>query len=373
MKSFKIGICLLLVCLLFAGCESSQSLSDLTIVQGVGIDLQQKDIKVSLQYLNLAQSGGSTDSLSGNITSNADGTADCISDAISSASKTLSQEIFFGQNKIVVFGSDYAQSSVEKGMDYLIRSVDSRPDVLVAISDGTAEEIINSKEKDARIPAENVYNLLRVGEKNGLGAVVTVNDLLNLYSDETSDIYLPVLKSDNDKVRCEGIAIFSKEQYQIILNGNQTFGFLFVNNKIDGGSLIVRNEELGIVGVEIVNSKTKNSVSVKNGKPVFNCNIKINFMLDEVEKGITTTVNDKRIKTIESMVNKRVKEMCMSAVTTCFVNKSDPFMIGRYTAKADNEYYDSVKKNWRNNLENIEINIKVSSDLQKVNDNSIRE
>lgn len=373
MKSFKIVICLLLVCLLFAGCESSQSLSDLTIVQGIGIDLEKKETKVSLQYLNLAQSGGSTDTLSGNITSTADGSASCISDAISSASKTLSQEIFFGQNKIIVFGSDYAEKSVEKGMDYLLRSVDSRPDVLVAISDGSAEDVISSKERDARVPAENIYNLLRVGEKNGLGAVVTVNDLLNLYSDETSDIYLPVIKPVDDNVQCEGIAVFSEEEYKTTLNENQTFGFLFVKNKIDGGAITVSNDELGSVGLEIINSKTRNSISIKNGRPVFNCNITVEFMLDEIEKGITAAVDEKKTKAIESLVNAKIKKMCMSAISTCFENKSDPFMVGRYTAKADDSYYSSVKKNWRDNLSDIEINITVHSSLEKVNDNSVRE
>lgn len=373
MKVFKTVISIMLVCLLFAGCESSQSLSDLTIVQGVGIDLQDNDTKVSLQYLNLAQSGGSTDSLSGNITSTADGKATSISDALSSASKTLSQEIFFGQNKIIVFGYDYAKESISKGMDYLIRSVDSRPDVLVAISSTSAEDVINSKEKEARVPAENIYNLLRVGEQNGLGAVVTVNDLLNLYSDETSDIYLPVLKSVEDNVLCEGIAIFSQEKYKATLDENQTFGFLFVNNKIDGGAITVRNDELGIVGVEIINSKTKNSISIKNGKPVFNCEINIKFMLDEVEKGITTSVNQKAINKIQSLVNTKVEKMCLSAINTCFENKSDPFMAGRYTAKADSDYYDEVKKDWRDTLDDIQINITVHSELEKVNDNSIRE
>lgn len=373
MKSFKTAVCIVLICLLFTGCQSSQRLSDLTIVQGVGIDLQKKNTKVSMQYLNLNQSSGATDSLSGNITSTADGTADSISNAISSASKTLSQKIFFGQNKLIVFGSEYAKSNIEKGLDYIFRSIDSRPDVLVAISDGTAEEVIKSKEKDAHVPAEHVYDLLKVGEENGLGAVVTVNDLLNLYSDATSDIYLPVIKSVDENVQCKGIAVFSKGKYRTTLNENQTFGFLFVKDKIDGGAITVRNNEFGSVGVEIISSKTKNSVSIKNGKIEFNCNIYIEFMLDEIEKGITTAVNEEKIKDIESLVNSKVKKMCLSAITVCFENKSDPFMTGRYTAKTDGAYYDMLKENWRENLDDIDLNITVNSALEKVNNNSIRE
>jgi spore germination protein KC len=358
---------------MFTGCNSSQSLSDLTIVQCVGVDLDDDKTNVSLQYLNLSKGGGSTESLSGNITSVADGNGTSISDAISSTSKTLSKEIFFGQNKIVVFGMDYAKDSLKNGMDYLLRSVDSRPDVITAISDGTAKEILESKERDARVPAENVYNLLFVGEENGLGAVVTVNELLDLYSDSTSDVYLPVIKATDDAVVCEGIAIFSEEKYQATLNENQTFGFLFVKNKIEGGSLMVNDNELGHIALEVINSKTKNNITISNGTINFNCNIKVKLMLDEIENGITASVNEKKINKIETLVNKSVKNLCLSAINTCIENKSDPLLIGRYVAKADEDFYNTIKKDWRNKLGDIKVNVTVKADLVKVNDNSVRE
>jgi spore germination protein KC len=357
----------------FTGCKSSQSLSDLTIVQGIGVDLQDNKTKVSLQYLNLAKGGGSTESLTGNITTVAQGDGSNISDALSSTSKTLSKEIFFGQNKLVVFGMDYANDSLEKGMDYLLRSVDSRPDVLVAVSDDSAENILNSKERDAKVPAENIFNLLYVGEENGLGAVVTVNELLDLYSDKTSDIYLPVLKAEDDVVTCEGIAIFSDNKYKTTLNENQTFGFLFVKDKIDGGALTVKDSKLGNIGLEIINSKAKNNVEINNGKITFTCDIKLEVMLDEIEKGVTASVDEDKIKSIEKLANIRVKNMCLSAINTCLNNKSDPLLIGRYVAKADENYYNSVKQDWKNNFEDINVKINVKTDLVKVNDNSVRE
>jgi spore germination protein KC len=373
LKKFKIILCILLICLVFTGCNSSQSLSDLTIVQGVGVDLQDDDTKVSLQYLNLAQGGVSSDSLVGNITTVADGSGKNISDAISSSSKTLSKEVFFGQNKLIVFGSDYVKNSIGKGIDYLLRSVDSRPDVVVAISDTTAEDIIKNKERDSKVPAETVYKLLAVGEENGLGAVVTVNELLDLYSDKTSDIYLPVVKSEDDNVVCEGIAIFSNDKYITTLDENQTFGFLFINNKIEGGAISVKSSELGNIGIEVINSKTKNHVTISNDKITFNCKIKVNFMLDEIENGITTAVDEKKIKSIESLVEKKVQSMCNSAFNACISNKSDAFMIGRYLAKTDEDYYNSIKNNWQNALQNVDFNITVDCKLEKVNDNSIRE
>lgn len=359
-----------MIALCFSGCMSHENLSDLTIVQGVGIDEDNGETKVSLQYLNLSKGGGANEALQGNITCVASGKSINISDAVSATSKSLSKSIFFGQNKVIVFGGEYAKKHLNSGLDYLLRSVNSRPDVLVAMSENDASRIIENKERGSRIPAENIYDLLNVGESNGLGASVSVNDLLNLYSDETSDVYMPVLSCDKESVSCKGIGIFSQEKYVYTLNEIETFGFLFVNNKIKGGLITVSNDELGKVGAEIIDSRVKNRAVVKDGKITFVCDVTVEIVLDEVEKGITTSVNAEKINEIEHLVDNKIKDMCTRAVKTCLQHKSDPFMFGRYVSKADFDYYNSIKYNWRNILPDIQIEVKADSTLQKVNDNS---
>ena len=373
MKGYRIAIMIILVCFLFAGCESSERLTNMTVIQAVGIDTYEDndETKVSVQYLNLSKNASTTEALQGNITDTASGTASSISDAIAETSKTLSREMFFGQNKVIVFGADYAKKDIDKGLDYLLRSIDSRPDVVIAMSVDSAQSVIENKERSARVPAESVYKLLKLGEKNGLGAVVTVNDLLNLYNDDTSDIYLPVIKSEKEFVTCKGVAVFSNSHYALTLDENQTFGFLFVKNKIDGGALIVKNTALGSVGLEINSSKSKRSVSVdvKNGKITFECDIRVNLILNEIEKGITNSIDENTLKDIEKLVDKKVKDMAYSAVSSCLEAKSDPFMIGRYLAQTDEEFYNTVKDDWQKQLPDIEVKIKVSSAVQRINSN----
>lgn len=367
-------VCLVLtIAFVMTGCTSGQRLSELTIVQAVGIDLENNKTHVSMQYLNLDKNTGSTDSLSGNITSVAYGSSNGISSAISSASKVLSQKIFFGQNKLIVFGENYAKNNLVKGLDYLIRSVDSRPDVLVAMSDEKASSIVKSSENDAKLPAERIYDLLELGEETGLGASITVNELLNLYAEPTSDVFLPVLSVNNDRVRCTGLAVFSKEKFVTQLNPTETFGFLFVNNKVKGGAISVKNKNLGNIGVEILSSKSKRKAYISNGKLHFDVNVKLNIMLDEVENGTTTAVKESEIKEIERLIDRRVRYMCLSAINTCFENNSDQFKIGKYLSMNDLKNYNELKKNWRDILPNSVVNISVEASLEKVNDNSVRQ
>lgn len=375
MKQFKILICVLLICLSFTGCsENHKGLSEVTIVQGIGIDeADNKETKITLQFLNLSKSGGSTESLVDNITTTESGEGDSIASAVSDASKSLSKSLFFGQNKIIVLGMDYVKDNLDLGMDYLIRSIDSRADVLVALSDSKAEDIIKSKERNARVPAESIYDLLNLGEQTGLGSVVSVNQLLNMYSDQNTDVFMPVLKPEKESVKCTGIAFFSQSEYVATLDENQSFGFLLINNKIKGGSFFVKNEKLGNVGLEIIKSNTKKNVEIKQGKIILNIDIYTQIMLDEVQKGVTTAIQEKEIQTIEALVNQKMQKICYSALDSCLKNRSDPFMISRYVARCDEKVYNRIKDNWRDYLSDVVVNINVDSVLERVNDNSFRQ
>lgn len=365
-------LCVSLVASLLGGCQNAQGLANLTVIQGVGIDKTDEKTKVSLQYLNLNQ-GSSADSLGEKITVVAYGEENTVNGAIFNASKTLSKSMFFGQNKIIVFGKDYIRDGLCRGVDYLTRSVDSRPDVLLALSSDTASGIIESKENGARIPTESIYELLTVGEKNGYSAAVTVSRLQNLYIDEMTDVYLPVLSTGDDCVKCDGIAVFSNENYAAALNDDETFGFLLILGKVSGGTLETETSSFGNVCVQISKSNSKRSVSVKNGKIIYNCSLSVNLMLNEIQKGISTAVTPQEVKEIERIFENKIKNMCLAAFLKCAQNKSDPFPVSRSLAKYDVDMYNSLKSNWRNELKNIDFRVNVAASLQLVKDNSHRD
>lgn len=371
MKRIKLVILPILLCLLLSGC-GGRSISDYTLVEGVGVDFDRGKTVVSLQYLNLAGSTGATDSLTQNITTVTTGKSNNISDAVFTASKGLSQDIFFGQNKIVVFGADYIRNDISLGLDYLLRSVDSRPDVLVAASDTTAQNIIRSPQRDARVPVESLYDMLQTGEDNGLSVVVTVNDVLRLYASKTSDIYMPVLGVDGKNAVCKGISVFSDNKYKLTLDDNKTLAFLMLQGKVENASMVVKSKYLGNVGVEIINDKCKRYVTTNNGKITFHSTISAEFILDDIQKGITSTVSQKTIDEIERLVSNRIKNDALSMLTLCSNSGCDPMEIGKYLAKADIGLYNKLSPDWQNNIKNVDFDVTANVELTKINDSVIK-
>ena len=183
-KSFKIAVCCVMIGVMLSGCMNSVHLKDLLVVEGLGVETQGDKVNLVIQTLKLGAAAGD-ETPQGNRTYNTEGNGATIVDAISGFSKSVSKKLFFGQNKLIVFSRDIAESDFKEKLDYFLRSSDSRIDVAVCISDKSAKEIIESKENDSGIPCENIVYLLKNGQDAGLSAYVTIGELLNMSTDKT--------------------------------------------------------------------------------------------------------------------------------------------------------------------------------------------
>ncbi len=370
MKIFKIFISVCLIIMLFTGCTERNNLSDLSIVEGMGIDYDGQKVTITVQTLNLAKEGSGAEALSGNVTMNTSGTGSNISEAIESATEKLSKKIFFGQNRIIVFGMGMAENYLHKNIDYLLRSSDSRSDVQICIAESEAAKVMESKENDALVPAESVTSLLDIGEKSGFAADITTNELLNFYLDKTSDIYIPVVSAEEKSVSVAGIAIYNDERLVDILDKNETFGFLLLSNKMKTGFLNISSDELGEIGVDIIRAKTKTYASVENGKVVLRAKIKADLMLDAVEHGYINTITAKHLEDVENLVKEKIKQYCNDAFSVCIEGQSDCLRIGENLAMRHPKDYDRLSDNWKPALSGAQLEMDVDCKFKKINENS---
>lgn len=371
----KISLLLLSVVMLFSfsSCNSATNLSDMSVAQGVSIDCSGEFTRVCVQFLDLSKGSATSDGVDNNITSVTGGSGENISKAVSNASAGLTGPIFFGQNKIIVFGDEYAKLGLDGIGDYALRAVDSRPDVLVALCNENAEKVIRSKQENAKIPAQSLYDMIKTGERVGLSISVSANELMNAYSDETSDVCLPCLSVNDEKTFCNGIVIFSSQKPAALLDDGETFGFLLMNNLIKGGALNVYDEKLGNVSFEIKSTKIKKTASSVGSAINFDCRLKAKLILNNTQKGIVVKTSEEDISRLEVLANQELERLCTCAVKKCLESKSDALFIGKMLAKSDSDAYNRMKSNWRENLANVKFNINALSEIELISDNSIKE
>lgn len=371
MKSFKIITCVIMIAVMLTGCMNTVHLKDLLVVEGMGIDAQDNKVKLTVQTLKLgAESGDETPQ--GNRTYNTDGSGDTTVDAVSNMSKKLSKKLFFGHNKIIIFGREAAENDFDLKLDYFLRSADSRIDVVLCVSDTTAKDIIESEENDAGVPCENMVYLLKNGQDAGVSAYITVNELLNLYSDKTTDIYLPVVakKEESQSIEIKGIGLFSDDELAYVMNDSETMGLMLMKDKIKKCFVEFEDEELGKIGVLISSPKAKKRVEIVDGNINFIVEIKAQLMIDEIENGIISALDKEKTMRICSLGEKEINRLCTEAFAACQNHNSDVLRVGEYLAKDSPKSYNKLSDEWDTYFKTVSFHVETKADLKKISDNT---
>ena len=373
-KGFKIIVSIVLLVSMLSGCVKSVHLKDLMVVEALAVDKSGDNIKISAQTLKLNMSSGGQDGNEpqGGMTMNTDEQGNSISDAVANLSENLSKKVFFGQNKLFILSRDFCSEELKNEMDYFIRSSDVRSDMAVCIADGTAKSIVESKENDTDIPAENMVYLMKNGEEAGISAYVTVGDLLNMDADKTADIYLPVLKKsrDRDNVTAQGIGLFSHGKLVHITDKEETMGFLLVLGKAKNCPLSFEVPELGRVGIELSDTKAEKKLKIENGNMIFEVKITGQFIINEIENGMTKEIDDTALEKICRYTERKIESLCRKGFNACQSHGSDALKTGEYLAKDSYDSYKKLSDEWDTYYQTVKISPSASVQLKKFGDNT---
>lgn len=370
-KMFKIIVCIALICSVFSGCMHQTNLKNLIVIEGVGIDNDEDGVQLTVQSLNPGKSTG-VEKPEGNMTINTVEKGTTIVEAISNLNKAMSKELFFGHNKIIVFSREICETDLNNKLDYFLRSSDARADIAVCMADGDAKKVLENSEDGAHVPVENMVYLIGNGQKMGTSIYITTNDLLNLYADKTTDMYLPVLKerADQDNVELSGIAIFSNDKLSYILDEEETLGFMLMSGKIKNCYLEIHDEDLGNIGIEVIPTKIKKKVDIVDGGVVFKVDVKGHLMINEVEKGIANVLKEEHLKMICSKAEEKISYLCSRAFSACQEHDSDSIRVGEYLAKDSPESYELLSDDWNKYFKTVSFSVKSNINLKKISDNT---
>ncbi len=350
---------------------NSVHLKDMMVVEGMGVDVKDENVFVSIQTLNANKASGS-EPLVGNMTTVTEGNGRAIYDAVSNLGKTISKKIFFGQNKLIVLSNELADSKFEDNLDYFLRCADSRPDVAICLSDKDAKSIMESKENDSHVPSENIVYLIRNGEESGQSYYITVSELLNIYYDRTSDIFLPVLgiNTDTKNTELKGIGIFDNDRLVYVTDDEETMGFVFIKGEIKNCSIDLNDNELGKIGAEIMEPKVVNKVEIRDGKVVFKTHIKAELMINEVQNAVLMSLDKEKMNRICTFAGQEIERLCRKAFAACKLYKSDALRVGEYVAKDSPKSYEVLSAEWDNYFPDVEYEVSAEVTIKKISDNT---
>ena len=343
----------MLLLLSLTGCWSYHGLNDMTIVTGVGLDLDPS----TKEYLLTAEVVDSTASTkeAGTKTKIVESRGKTVMDAVRNAKKRLISKLYWGNNEVLVLGSELAKNgNLGNVIDWLLTDAECRETMGIVVSqEKTAKDILSIDGLDNSVVAFEIKKILEA-DQNDVGTVekIPLFRVFSILESPGRSIVLPAFHNtkNNDKkaVEANGEAVFKGNKMIGYLSPEESKYYLFAVDGIHGGILTLSSteEEVPDVSLEISKSTTKSSYSYSEGKLKVTIQINTDVYMDEL-KAHSDLLDESKIKEIEKKAQAIVEERTKGVIQKVQTEyHSDIFGFGNMIYKKDPKLWKGMEPQW---------------------------
>lgn len=341
--------------LFLGGCTQNQQLHQKLIVQGVGIEKEEKNYKVIVQALDF-QNPLNEDEPNTKVIETE---GETVTEALDNISKQTSLTAVYSQNLMLILGEKAAKFGVNDFIDFFIRHCETRPKVKICISK-TAFDILKISPNDKSLKSKNIHDLVPLQLNS---------DVLHFVSglkSEKTDPYAAWIEAEGKKeVHLKGAGIFKEDKLQNLLEGKEAFGFMALKGTPKFGSLVVNSEETGDVTCRIEKSVPKISVKTdKDSMPEFEINLDVTASSFSLDKNFYTHNPQQIAEIIENNFSKNLTEICENLFKKTLESQIDVFDFAKILKNSNPNYFKKIEKNWKEILPNLKIKMAVKTKLK---------
>lgn len=345
------------------GCWSYHGLNDMTIVTGAGIDLDPS----TKEYLLTAEVVDSTASTKeGTKTKIVESRGKTVMDAVRNAKKRLISKLYWGNNEVLVIGSELAKNgNLGNVIDWFLTDAECRETVGIVVSqEKTAKDILSIDGLDDSVVAFEIKKILEE-DQDDVGTVESI-PLFRVFSIMESpgrSVVLPAfhntINDDKKVVEANGEAVFKDDKMIGYLSPEESKYYLFAVDGIHGGILTLSStkKEVSDVSLEISNNTTKSSYSYSEEKLKVTIRTNTDVYLDEI-KAHSDLLDESKIKEIEKKAQAMVEERTQSVIQKVQTEyNSDIFGFGNMVYKKDPKLWKKMEPQWDKLFPTIQVEV----------------
>lgn len=214
---------LLLLGILFlvSGCYDYQELSDMSIVDAIGIDYKNEMYEVSFEIIKSVKDGDSAILSTEIVTASDKVLAKAFNKTIQMAGKKVSLK----HVKLLLLSKDLAIYGINPVVDYIIRDVSISPNLYTLICDNP-KDIFNVKVEDNTIGKVIVDTITYNVEAKSLDNIdIIASNIIN----KKVDIALPFITLNNKNVVANKIAYFNNSNFVDLID-SKMYNFLYLDS-----------------------------------------------------------------------------------------------------------------------------------------------
>lgn len=227
-------ILLILLLLIFTtGCYDYIELNELSIIEGIGIDKENNNYRITLEVLINEKNGIDDEQNKSAIVT---GYGSTIASAISNAADKTSKSAYFSHLKVVLINDDLNEDDIAGLTDYFLRSTEIRNEFFIlTVKNYTCEEIYNFDKK--KIISDEISSML-VDTKRGktIASPYYFEEIIERHFNKMQDPALNIITIKDDELVIDGMALYEIYKIKDTLSTEESkiYNILFENsNNID--------------------------------------------------------------------------------------------------------------------------------------------
>ena len=343
------------------------------VIQGIGIDIKEGGkYSVTIQAIDTnAQAATSSDGASQPPLKAYNVEGDTIYTAIKSVTEVEGKTPLYSQNRIIILGKSITEQNMAEVIDFFVRDVENSSSVYIAAAEKTASEILQAKNGEEYISARSIETGISSSEYDARIFKMQLYDLVNRYNSSTKDFAMPLLslkEKDGEKsVEISGTALFNSTKYREKVSKDETIFLNFLYDTVDNTALSYDYEDGKKVSLNVVESKTKRKVKIKNGNPVFYIQIKMQADIAEISGGVSSAMETKEVEKIQLIGEKYVERETKGMIYSLYEKySSDSVGFGRLLYICEKEFFRENEKNLDFVLQNSNYEVEVSLEIRRI-------
>lgn len=387
-NKFTTVLLVLFFFLFLSGCWNQKELTDLAFVMSMGIDKgENHTFDVSFQLVNpgnvsTGQNGGGQ----GLPIAVYKSSGDTLTAAARNATKKVSRRLYYAHTNLLVISEEVAKDKklLLNIFDALERDPEFRTTTDIVISRySTAEEIVTTLTILDKLPANKITKELKATEAMlGENMSVNIDDFLSGIMSSGKEPVLSgyMVEGQKEKAKmaenlqktttdailaADGLAVFKDGRLTGWIENKKARGALWILGKVKSTNIDVDwKGKKNAISMVPVRTKTKSSVTFKNGKPVLHVAIKDEGWISEANTAMDLT-DPSIIEKIDKLVEREIKKEVLLSVKEAQNQKCDIFGFGEKVHRADPKLWKKIKGNWNEYFADLNVDVKVDSYVRR--------
>ncbi|HYF91643.1 MAG TPA: Ger(x)C family spore germination protein [Symbiobacteriaceae bacterium] len=392
MRLRRMAAVLLALLMTLSGCWSRRELTEVSFAGLMGVDWAEGQYLITLNIWLPGRQGGERGGggTPGHKVMTVTERGPSPDGALAKLDQVLPRSLTLAHVRAVIFGEEMARKGIGPVMDFLLRSVEIRPNAFVGIASGSAFELLGARPRQD-IPAAGPLGYHDAAlRRSSVTPIRRVAETANTLQEEGIDLTLPLFRRGNqpppkppdvydegalresegnaDEIVFGGAGVFRGDKLVGWLTPDETRGTLWGTDQMGHGAISAecpKPEPDNRIIYRLRKGQGKADVELVGGKP--RGVIRVNVVADVNDVTCTDTmIRDGDIRSLIRVLDSRVRANVDRAVGVMRETGADIFGFGQNLFRADPAAFLAREDQWSDIVREMPVTVQIDARVSRL-------